>query len=69
MTGNYMSTTEAAEKWRLSTPYVAKLCREQKIPGAVQAATGKTWKIPAEADNPGVRNQVCRPFFIDFYEL
>ena len=51
----YMGTAEAAEKWGLSREYVAKLCRDGKISGAVRDVHSGFWKIPIDAAYPSVR--------------
>ncbi|MBE7063581.1 MAG: DNA-binding protein [Clostridia bacterium] len=50
---DFMKTSVAAEKWKLSQVYLTKLCREGKIPGAIQTEAGKAWHIPVDAENPG----------------
>ncbi len=47
---NYITLTEAAEKWELSTRRVRKLCEEERIPGVVRF--GRNWAIPATAIKP-----------------
>ncbi len=47
-----MGTSDAADKWGLKQQYVAKLCREEKIPGAEQDAKGKPWRIPSDTPKP-----------------
>jgi len=46
----YMSATEAAEKWGLSRRRTCTLLSEDRIPGAT--LVGKTWIIPADAVKP-----------------
>ena len=47
----YLSTSEAAEKWGLSSRRVVVLCNEGRIDGAQKA--GSTWIIPENAQKPG----------------
>ena len=46
----YMSTSEAAEKWGLSSRRIVVLCNEGRIDGAQKA--GSTWIIPETAEKP-----------------
>lgn len=46
----YLSTSEVAEKWRISRRRVSKLCKEGRIEGAI--LKGNTWLIPATAAKP-----------------
>lgn len=46
----YISTSEAAEKWGLSSRRVVVLCNEERIDGAQKA--GSTWIIPENAEKP-----------------
>lgn len=46
----YMSATEAAEKWGLSSRRVGVLCNEGRIDGAYKA--GASWIIPEDAEKP-----------------
>ena len=46
----YMSASEAAAKWGLSSRRVGILCNEGRIDGAQKA--GATWIIPEEAGKP-----------------
>ncbi len=48
---NYLTTVEISESWGISERRVAKLCADQRIPGAV--LVGKTWNIPYDARKPG----------------
>lgn len=47
-----MGTKEASEKWGLSQRTIAKMCRENKIPGATQDRPGCPWHIPKNAKKP-----------------
>lgn len=49
----YMSVTEAAEKWGLSRKRVQVLCVNERIPGLMRV--GKYWAIPSDADKPADR--------------
>ena len=46
----YLSTSQAAEKWKISARRVAILCEEGRIDGVQKA--GSTWIIPDEAIKP-----------------
>ena len=46
----YMSASEAAAKWGLSSRRVGLLCNEGRIEGAQKA--GATWIIPEDAEKP-----------------
>ena len=46
----YLSTSETAEKWGLSSRRVVVLCNEGRIDGAQKA--GSTWIIPENAQKP-----------------
>lgn len=47
-----MGTKEASELWGYSQQTISKWCREDKIPGAEQDATGSPWHIPKDAQCP-----------------
>lgn len=46
----YMTTTEMAEKWSISSRRVAILCEEERIEGVIKK--GKMWLIPSDAAKP-----------------
>ena len=46
----YMSTSEAAKKWGLSSRRIVVLCNKGRIDGAQKA--GSTWIIPETAEKP-----------------
>ena len=46
----YISTSEAAEQWGLSSRRIVVLCTEGRIEGAQKA--GSTWIIPENAEKP-----------------
>jgi len=46
----YLSTTQAAELWGLSSRRVALLCEQERIKGAQKA--GNNWIIPETAHKP-----------------
>ena len=50
--GNYMGTSEAAEKWGRPQATISKACRDGKIKGAEQDGKGKPWRIPTDTPNP-----------------
>lgn len=47
---NYLSVTEAAQKWGVSERSVRGYCADGKIHGAVRK--GKTWQLPENAQKP-----------------
>ena len=47
---NYLSITQTAEKWGISTRRIQILCNEKRIPGAVRI--GYSWAIPEDAEKP-----------------
>ena len=50
MQSKYISTSQAAVKWRISPRRVAVLCETGRVDGAEK--TGNTWIIPADAEKP-----------------
>ena len=46
----FLSTTQVAEKWGISSRRIQKLCSEDRIPGAIRI--GNYWAVPAEAEKP-----------------
>ena len=46
----YLSISQVAEKWRLSTRRINVLCSERRILGATKI--GSYWAIPADAEKP-----------------
>ena len=46
----YMSITQAAEKWGITQRRIQVLCKEERIPGAIRI--GYVWAIPADAEKP-----------------
>ena len=47
---DYLTTSEAAEKWNISRRRVTVLCSTGRIPGALQK--GGVWLIPKKAKKP-----------------
>ncbi|MDO4523435.1 MAG: DNA-binding protein [Eubacteriales bacterium] len=47
---DYMTLTEVAEKWELSSRRARKLCEEGRIVGAVKF--GRSWAVPVAAEKP-----------------
>lgn len=47
---NYITTTEAAERWGISRRRVSLYCKDGRIPGAEQK--GVMWLIPEDAEKP-----------------
>ena len=46
----YLSISQVAEKWRLSTRRINVLCSEGRIPGAMKI--GSYWAIPEDEEKP-----------------
>ena len=46
----YFTTTEMAEKWKVSARRIALLCSRGRVDGAIKK--GKTWLIPKDAKKP-----------------
>lgn len=46
----YLSISQVAEKWKLSTRRINVLCSEGRIPGAMKI--GSYWAIPEDAEKP-----------------
>ena len=47
---NYLSVSQTAEKWGISTRRIQILCGEGRIPGAMRI--GAFWAIPEDAAKP-----------------
>jgi len=47
---DYISTKEAAQKWDLSDRRVQKLCKENRINGALLFS--RVWAIPKKCEKP-----------------
>ena len=47
---DYMTAQEAAEKWGVSLRWVQRLCKENRIDGAMNI--NRVWLIPKEARKP-----------------
>lgn len=47
---DFLTTTEVAEKWKISRRRVTTLCREGRLEGAI--LKGNTWLIPDETKKP-----------------
>ena len=47
---NYMTAQEAAEKWNGSLRWVQRLCKENRIGGAMNI--NRIWLIPQDAAKP-----------------
>ncbi len=47
---DYITIKEVAEKWKLTTRRVQKMCADGKIPGAIKF--GRDWAIPKYAEKP-----------------
>ena len=46
----FLTTSEIAEKWKITRRRVSKRCSEGRIKGAV--LKGNTWLIPSDAQKP-----------------
>lgn len=46
----YMSISQAAEKWGITPRRIQVLCKQDRIPGATRI--GYVWAIPAETEKP-----------------
>ena len=51
----YLSVSEIAKKWNVSERSVRNYCAHERVPGAF--LTGKTWKIPENAEKPERSNK------------
>ena len=47
---NFLSISQTAEKWGISSRRIRKLCEEGRINGAYKM--GAYWSIPEDADKP-----------------
>ena len=47
---DYMTAQEAAEKWEVSLRWVQRLCKENRIDGAMNI--NRVWLIPKNAKKP-----------------
>ena len=46
----YLTIKEIADKWKLTTRRVQKMCSDGRIPGA--SKFGRDWAIPQNAERP-----------------
>lgn len=46
----YMTAQEAAEKWEVSLRWVQRLCKENRVKGAINV--NRVWLIPKKAKKP-----------------
>lgn len=46
----YMSISDAAERWRITKRRIQVLCVQQRIPGVCKI--GNMWAIPKDAEKP-----------------
>ena len=49
-TMKYLSITQTAERWGISTRRIQILCGEGRVPGAIRI--GSVWGIPEDAEKP-----------------
>lgn len=54
----YMSSKDAAGKWKVSLRYVQQLLHENRIPNATKC--GASWLIPYNAERPADLRKVCK---------
>lgn len=47
---DFMTAQEAAEKWSVSLRWVQRLCKENRIEGAM--SINRVWLIPKDTDKP-----------------
>lgn len=47
---DYMTITEAAEKWKISNRRIQTLCSQGRVPGAERL--GYIWLLPKDAEKP-----------------
>lgn len=47
---DYMTAQEAAEKWEVSLRWVQRLCKENRVKGAINV--NRVWLIPKKAKKP-----------------
>lgn len=56
---DYMTAQEAAEKWEVSLRWVQRLCKENRIDGAMNI--NRVWLIPKNAKKPSdARKRKCK---------
>lgn len=46
----FLTTTQASEKWGISSRRIQILCAEGRVPGAMRIGT--LWAIPEDAEKP-----------------
>ena len=46
----YLSTTQASEKWGISSRRIQILCSEGRVPGVMRV--GNIWAVPSDAEKP-----------------
>lgn len=51
----YMTAQEAADKWKVSLRWVQRLCKENRIDGALNV--NRVWLIPKDAKKPANARQ------------
>ena len=54
-----MTVKQASERWGIFDSRITKLCREEKIPGAIK--NGKSWLIPADTPKPADNRYKSQP--------
>lgn len=52
----YLTISQATEKWKISDRCIQVLCSQNRIPGAYQL--GRIWAIPADATKPVVTGNI-----------
>ena len=60
ITMDYLSVLEMSKLWEITPQQIRTLCREGRVPGAIQTKDG--WMIPKDEQKPGrkVRKKAAR---------
>ena len=61
-----LTTSEMAEKWKISRRRVTALCREGRIKDAI--LKGNTWLIPSDANKPIDPRRNKSKFIVEYNE-
>ena len=54
----YLSITQTAERWGISTRRIQILCGEGRVPSAIRIGT--VWGIPEDADIQNAMNKILK---------
>lgn len=60
----YMTAQEAAEKWEVSLRWVQRLCKENRVKGAINV--NRVWLIPKKAKKPADARKKLLNKFLNF---